>query len=152
MPPFRSRRGRRSGALVALVVAASLAGCGNAGEAAESAPGPSAPSPTSAPTSPSPTMTSPFSSASPDIRVIEVQITDGEVHTAADRVDISSGEAIRVVVTSDVDDELHVHGVDQTAALVAGEPTSVEFSIDEPGVYEVETHDGGLVLLQLSVR
>jgi hypothetical protein len=81
-----------------------------------------------------------------------VQIADGDVHTDADRVDVAVGETIRVVVTSDVDDELHVHGVDSTATLVAGEPTTLEFSIDEPGVFEAETHDGGLLLFQLSVQ
>jgi hypothetical protein len=151
MPEFRSRLRPWWGAVVALVVVG-LAGCGDAGEAAESAPSPSAPSPTSIPTSPSPTTTPPNRTASPNVRVIEVQITHGAVHTAADRVDVLSGEAIRVVVTSDVDDELHVHGADETAVLVAGEPTSLEFSFDEPGVYEVETHDGGLLLFQLSVR
>jgi plastocyanin len=90
--------------------------------------------------------------ASPDVPEIEVQIHDGAVQTEANTVEVAPGEAIRIVVTSDVDDELHVHGVDQTAVLVAGEPTTLELVFDEPGVFEVETHDGGLLLLQLSVR
>jgi len=84
--------------------------------------------------------------------VVEVHITDGVVHTQSDRVDVATGEVVRLIVTSDVDDELHVHGVDQTAGLVAGEPTTTEFTIDEPGIFEVETHDSGLLLVQLSVR
>jgi hypothetical protein len=84
--------------------------------------------------------------------VIEVTIIDGIVRTDADRVEARSGETIRVVVTSDVDDELHIHGVDETAALVADVPTTVEFAVEEPGVFEVETHDTSLLLFQLLVR
>ena len=84
--------------------------------------------------------------------MIEVQIADGTVQPEADRVEVAPGEPVRVVVTSDVADELHVHGVDETAMLVADEPTTLEFTIDEPGVFDVETHHGGLVLFQLLVR
>jgi hypothetical protein len=148
MPTLRSRRNLLS-ALAGLLLV--LAGCGGAGEPPESTPAGS-PLPTStvpAASSATPADTSP---TSPDVREIEVQIADGTVRTGAETVEVSSGEAIRIVVTSDVDDELHVHGVDETAVIVADEPTSLELVFDEPGVYEVETHHGGLLLFQLQVR
>jgi plastocyanin len=86
------------------------------------------------------------------VREIEVVVVDGTVDTAEDSVDVAVGETVRVTVTSDVDDEVHVHGVEQTADLSAGSPTTLEFSLAEPGVYEVETHESGLLLLQLIVR
>ena len=67
-------------------------------------------------------------------------------------VEVAVGDAVRVTVTSDVDAEVHVHGVDQTADLPTGRPTTLELSFAEPGVYEVETHESGLLLLQLIVR
>ena len=136
-------------ALVPLVLGCCLAGCGDSGDAAEPVPGSTAPSLSSEPVSPPPTSRR---AASPSVQVIEVHIVDGEVHTDADRVEVTSGAAIRLIVTSDADDELHVHGADATAALVAGVPTTVEFTISEPGVFEVETHDSGLLLVQLIVR
>ena len=154
MLPFRSCWSQVSYGLVTLALAG-VTGCGNSGEVVDSASDSSAPNRTSAtPTrSASPPATS---SAAPsptaDIRVIEVQIADGTVQAEADRVEVAPGEAVRVVVTSDVADELHVHGVDETAMLVADEPTTLEFTIDEPGVFDVETHHGGLVLFQLLVR
>jgi hypothetical protein len=143
--------GRRYGlvsGIGALALAFGVVACGAAGDSVESSPTSSTASlsaaPSSAPPTPSPT---------PDVRVIEVHIVGGDVHTDSDQVEVATGEAVRLIVTSDVDDELHVHGVETTAALVAGEPTTLEFTTrDEPGVYEVETHDGGLLLFQLLVR
>jgi plastocyanin len=86
------------------------------------------------------------------LRVVNVEITDGRVSTDEDRVELAPGSTVRLVVTSDVDDELHVHGVDETAAIVAGEPTTLEFTLDEPGLFEVETHGSDLLLLQLLVQ
>jgi hypothetical protein len=55
-------------------------------------------------------------------------------------------------VTSDRSDELHVHGYDKTVPLAPGSPAVVQFVADLPGVFEVETHDSGLLLFQLVVR
>jgi plastocyanin len=151
-PP--SSRSLPSRAMVLLVLAAGLAGCGDAaGGSAESAPGSITAGPSVTPSSPpTPSTTEARTPLAPEIRVVEVTIADGEVQTDSDQVEVASGETVRVVVTSDVDDELHVHGVDQTAELVGGEPTTIEFTVDEPGVFEVETHDDGRLLFQLLVR
>ncbi len=130
-------------ALTASLTALS-AGCGDSSEE----PTPGARPPTAA-------AHSPTAAAGEDdvaVRVVEVDVADGQVRTDDDRVEVTAGTAVRLVVTSDVDDELHVHGVDQTAELIAGQPTTVEFTVDEPGVFEVETHESDLLLLQLLVR
>jgi len=97
---------------------------------------------------------SPTASVTPQasVREIEVVIIDGTVDTAEDSVEVAVGDTVRVTVTSDVDDEVHVHGVDQTAELSASRPTTLELSFAEPGVYEVETHESSLLLFQLLVR
>jgi len=87
-----------------------------------------------------------------DVYEIEVDVTDGTVDTAEDTVEVAVGGTVRVTVTSDVDDEVHVHGVDRTADLSAGVPATLEFTVDEPGVFEVETHGSHLLLFQLLVR
>ena len=45
-----------------------------------------------------------------------------------------------------------MHGFDVEKPLDAGVTTTVELIADEPGVFEVETHETELELLQLEVR
>ena len=48
-------------------------------------------------------------------------------------------------------DEAHVHGYDREAELAPGTPATVRFAADIPGVFEVELHETGTVLLSLQV-
>jgi heme/copper-type cytochrome/quinol oxidase subunit 2 len=83
---------------------------------------------------------------------ITVSVQDGKVTPKPRRVAIPLGDQIRLQVTSDVDDELHVHGFDVEEPLEAGRTTTVELTADQQGVFEVETHETELELLQLEVR
>lgn len=81
-----------------------------------------------------------------------VSITDGKVTPRPSRVKIPLGSTVELQVTSDVDDEVHVHGFDVEKPLEAGVTTTVELQATEAGLYEVETHETELELLQLEVR
>jgi hypothetical protein len=77
----------------------------------------------------------------------------GQVQTANDRVELPSGEAAWLVVTSDVEDELHVHGgIGFEAEPPADMPTTLDVNFEEPGVYYIELHHSGLQLLQFGVQ
>jgi hypothetical protein len=89
--------------------------------------------------------------ASPMVEV-NVSVRDGKVAPKPHRVDVTQGATVRLQVTSDVDDVLHVHGFDVEEPLEAGHTTTVELTADQPGVFEVETHETELELLQLEVR
>lgn len=132
--PCRAMTVRSTAAAVAFTIA--LAACGDSEE-----PVPEAPASSES-----------VSDESAGVRVVEVEIAEGRVSTDDDRVEVRRGDTVRIVVTSDVDDEVHVHGVEQTAALVAGETATVEFTVDEAGLFEVETHEGDLLLFQLLVQ
>jgi hypothetical protein len=67
-------------------------------------------------------------------------------------VDLGVGEELTLTVTSDHDDELHIHGFEVEKELVAGTPTTVTVTGDQPGVYEVETHHPELRLMKIAVR
>jgi plastocyanin len=144
-----TRPGRRTAAPATFAVMLVLTACG-----ADDGQGDTAATDTPTTTAPSAPPDTPDASATPPamVREIEVVVVDGTVDTAEDSVDVAVGETVRVTVTSDVDDEVHVHGVEQTADLSAGSPTTLEFSLAEPGVYEAETHESGLLLFQLIVR
>jgi len=84
--------------------------------------------------------------------VVNVSVRDGKVTPKPHRVDVKLGANVRLQVTSDDDDVLHVHGYEVEEPLEAGHTTTVELTADQPGVFEVETHESELLLLQLAVR
>ena len=127
-----------------------VAGCASGDET------PSADSSATATSSPSGSASETSSEPTPTPTQKTVQITvsvrDGKVTPKPRRVTVALGDQIRLQVTSDVDDELHVHGFDIEEPLEAGRTTTVELTADQQGVFEVETHETELQLLQLAVR
>jgi hypothetical protein len=61
------------------------------------------------------------------------------------------GETVRFRVTSDVPEEIHVHGYDITKEVPAGETVNVSFKADINGIFEIEFHNSGALLAQLKV-
>jgi hypothetical protein len=47
---------------------------------------------------------------------------------------------------------VHVHGYDLTVDTVPGQPVTVEFTADIPGVFEVELEESKLPLTRLQVQ
>jgi heme/copper-type cytochrome/quinol oxidase subunit 2 len=62
------------------------------------------------------------------------------------------GTTVRLVVTSDHEDELHAHGFEVERNLKAGSPTTLDLNAANPGVYEIETHHPPLTLMRLVIR
>ncbi len=126
---------------VAILVAAGavavgvLAGCGNeAGTAPSGAAAGAAPAP-----------------AAPTVRTISVKVQGGKASGDVGRVAVPLGTPIVLSVSSDVADEIHVHGYDRKTRVPAGATGSVAFTANTPGVFEVELEDAKLQLLQLQV-
>lgn len=86
------------------------------------------------------------------LRVIRVTIHGQNVSPAPDNIEIPLGTTVRLVVTSDHDDELHAHGFEVERTLKAGTPTTLDLTATDPGVYEVETHHPPLTLMHLVIR
>jgi hypothetical protein len=82
----------------------------------------------------------------------EITIRAGKVSPPSGWLEVAKGQAVSITVTSDVADELHVHGYDLKAELRPGEPVTVRFTADLTGVFQVETHRSKLVLTQVAVR
>ncbi|WP_327040749.1 hypothetical protein OG400_24900 [Micromonospora ureilytica] len=155
----RTPAGRTSATLASVALAALLlAGCGHDDDPSVATPStaPTSAAPSSAtPTAPTPTVTAtPSASASTTAvdQQITVTIAKKRVDPPTGRITVGKGKLVRITVTSDVADELHVHGYDLGARLPAGTPGSVEFRADKTGLFEVETHESELVLFQLVVR
>jgi hypothetical protein len=146
----------RAAALTATLVLA-LAGCSSPGETPAPSPstttataaGTDAPSPASGASTAPP---SPAASVAAVDKEIVVTVARRKVTPPTGRVEVAKGNLVRITVTSDIADELHIHGYDKTLALPAGTPASIELRVDRTGLFEVETHSSHLVLLQLVVR
>jgi heme/copper-type cytochrome/quinol oxidase subunit 2 len=83
---------------------------------------------------------------------IEVEVVAGRATGDTGRVPVPAGTTVTLVVRSDVVDEVHVHGYDLTSAVSPDRPAQVGFDATIPGVFEVELHDAGTVLLTLQVQ
>ncbi|MER7735064.1 hypothetical protein ABTX80_29635 [Streptomyces erythrochromogenes] len=85
-------------------------------------------------------------------RTVTITVRDGKVSPAPARTELRRGERVALRVTSDRADTLHVHGYDKELALPAGQEATLILTTDRTGLFEVETHESGLVLTQLLVR
>lgn len=65
---------------------------------------------------------------------------------------VKLGSRVTLLITSDAADEVHVHGYDIQKNVAAGATVEIAFEADQPGTWEVELHDSGLVLIRLQVR
>lgn len=83
---------------------------------------------------------------------IDVTVSGGKVRTPKALVDVPVGSPVDLVVTSDVADEVHVHGYNELVDVTPGTPAHVGFTASIPGVFEVEMESAKLRLLQLRVQ
>jgi hypothetical protein len=138
--------GRPTRSLLTAALLVALSGCAGT----EPSQGPGSPASTAAP-SPSATTSSSATPSAPTGQRIEVQVAGGQVSGDTGRVAVPVGQPVTLSVTSDTADEIHVHGYDLTAPVAAGTPAELTFDATIAGVFEVELHDAGTVLLTLQV-
>ena len=131
---------RASLAAAALLV---LAACGEGDDSPTVASDASTPTTVSA----GPT-TSPATAAT----VLGVTVRGGSVVEGASRQRARLGQPVTVRVTSDVADEVHVHGYDKKIDVAAGQTGEVTFLANIPGVFEVELEKAHKVLFTMEVR
>lgn len=83
----------------------------------------------------------------PEGEVPEIEIEDGAPVGGVEEIEVERGGRIEFVVRSDVEDEIHVHGYELTEPVTPSEPLRMSFPADIEGIYEVEAHDAGHVLI-----
>ncbi len=125
-------------------VAAVLTGVG-CGDSASEAP---------VTTSPATTVTANSESVPEEVpaqKSIDISVANGEV-IGGGRISVAAGEEVILSVTSDVADEVHVHGIDKRVDVAAGETATVNFTADIAGIFEIELEERRLKLADLVVR
>ena len=86
------------------------------------------------------------------VQTVKVAVQDGKVSPAMHRESIGQGDTVRLEVTTDTADEIHVHGYDLKKDVAAGETGTIEFVADQRGLFEVELENAALQLVQLEVN
>lgn len=86
------------------------------------------------------------------MRTITIELANGKVSPNGSRVNLSKGEPFVLDITSDRDDEVHVHGYDKEIAVKAGKRVKVEMVADRTGRYEVESHHPEMLIVVLQIR
>lgn len=134
------RRARLAARLaLAAVLAVGLAGCG--GDDEETTVTTLSEAPSSAPTTPT-TLAA---------RLVEVVVRGGSVQGGG-RQEVPLNERVRVRVTSDVEEEVHVHGYNHRFQVGPTGPAEITFVANLPGVFEVELEKSQKRLLSLEVK
>lgn len=158
IPRLPGTRGVATTVAVALLTAAGTAACAGNSTAASSsaATAPStarAPSTTHAPSTAhaASTATARQRPAEPG-QVVAITLAGGEVSRPGGRVTVARGSTVTLQVTSDVADEVHLHGYDLRVDVGQGGTATLTFQATLTGVFEVELESRGLQLVQLQVQ
>jgi hypothetical protein len=113
--------------LAAVVAAVGLAACGSSSESNEASNGSSTTRPADGP-----------ESASMGGKVPTIVIRNGEPVGGIKQLEYNAGDQIRFEVSSDVADEVHVHGYDLMQDVPAGSTVSFDFPAEIEGIFEAE--------------
>lgn len=89
--------------------------------------------------------------AEPEPELVALEFADGEVVGGVETIEVTSGEEVTLTVTSDVQEELHIHGVDLYEDLPPGEEVAVTFTPEAEGVFELELHDSATQIASMEV-
>jgi heme/copper-type cytochrome/quinol oxidase subunit 2 len=82
---------------------------------------------------------------------IEVSYTGGNIIGGGKR-SAPLGKPVVIKVTTDITDEIHLHGYDEKADAGPGMVATLSFVADKPGIFEVELEKKGLKLFELEVK
>jgi len=84
--------------------------------------------------------------------VVRVTVVDGAPKGGIVREKVSRGDRVALVVTSDVADEIHLHGYDISRDVRAGGTARIVFTATIPGRFEVELEERGVQIADLTVN
>jgi len=85
-------------------------------------------------------------------KVTTIVVRDGEPVGGVAELEYSAGDEIRFEVTSDVADEVHVHGYDLMEDVPAGGTVSFDFPAEIEGIFEVELEGRKAQIAELTVN
>lgn len=88
----------------------------------------------------------------PTPRIFELVIASGKLQSGPRLIQLQQGEAVTLKITSDRNDELHLHGYDLHVHLQPHRPATLSFGADRSGRFEYELHQAQVELGVLEVQ
>ena len=110
------------------------------------------PTEASAPADSQSTATEQVPTPTPKPTVTTIRVSNGEPMGGVTKIKVRKGDTVRLVVTSDVPEEVHLHGYDISRDVGKGKPARFRFEAKLEGVFEVELEQLGVPIASLEVR
>jgi len=70
----------------------------------------------------------------------QIQIRGGKVVGGPAAIKVTKGDQVRIVVSADAHDDIHLHGYDIEKPVEPGKPARFNFTADIEGIFELESH------------
>ena len=84
---------------------------------------------------------------------VEISVIIGQTSGSAVAYQATLGSKVQIkILNPDADDEFHLHGYELTATATAGQETVIEFTADQLGSFDLESHKTGDWILTLVVE
>ena len=83
---------------------------------------------------------------------VRVTIVDGAPQGGIVRKTVAKGDQVVLVVTSDVADEIHLHGYDISRDVAVGGTVRLPFTATIPGRFEAELEERGVQIADITVE
>ena len=85
--------------------------------------------------------------------VVEIYVIIGQTSGSAVAYQATLGSKVQIkLLNPDADDEFHLHGYDLSANATAGQEVSIDFTADQLGSFDLESHVTGEWILTLVVE
>jgi plastocyanin len=72
--------------------------------------------------------------------VTRIRIAGGKVVGGPKDIEAKKGDTVRIVVSADAHDDVHLHGYDIEKKVDPGRPARFKFKADAEGVFKIESH------------
>jgi plastocyanin len=69
-----------------------------------------------------------------------IRIKGGKVVGGPPDIKVKKGDHVRIVVSSDAHDDVHLHGYDIEKPVEPGQPAQFNFTANIEGIFEIESH------------
>ena len=77
---------------------------------------------------------------SPDLEAVVIRVQGGEARGEPKTITVKQGDRVRIRVTVDEPQDIHIHGYELEEAAAPGRPAVFAFRADLEGIFDIETH------------